>query len=337
MADVARKAGVSQTTVSLVLNDPDSSGIPQATQDRILAAVQEVGYRPNRLARAMRLNRTETLGFVSENIATTPFATKMIRGAQDAAWEAGYLLLIFDTGAIDSPDHGERERLAVEQLLERHVDGILLASMYHRLFDPPPGLLEVPSALVDLRARDESITSVVPDEYQAAYDATSHLIEHGHTRIAHPTIDDVTAVAAKPRLDGYRTALIDAGIEPDPDYVITEPSHTAGGRLAAQRLLGLDEPPTAIFCFNDQSAMGVYQTTGRLGLRIPDELSVVGFDDQDLIAGELLPGLTTMALPHYEMGYWAVQHVLDESKPVDPVQHVLPCSLIERHSVAPPR
>jgi len=336
MHDVAREAGVSQTTVSLVVNDAAGSGIPFSTQERVRAAIEKVGYRTNRLARAMRLNRTETLGFVSENIATTPFATRMINGAQDAAWEAGHLLLISDTGEINSPEHSHRERLAVEQLLERQVDGIVLASMYHRVTDPPPPLREVASVLVDLSASDDSITSVVPDEFAAAQQATAHLIEHGHTRIAHPTIDYPGAVAAQLRLDGYRDALRAGGIEPNPAYVITEPSHTPGGRVAAARLLDLTDPPTAIFCYNDQSAMGVYQTVQERGLRIPEDLSIVGFDDQQLIAAELVPGLTTMALPHYEMGRWAVEHVLNSHDPMRPLQHTIACTLIQRGSVGPP-
>ncbi len=336
MHDVAREAGVSQTTVSLVLNDPDNSGIPASTQARVRAAVDKVGYRPNRLARAMRLDRTDTIGFVSENIATTPFATRMIKGAQDAAWEAGHLLLIFDTGEINSAEHRDRERLAVEQLLERQVDGIVLASMYHRVIEPPATLSEVTSVLVDLRASDGSIASVVPDEYGAAFAATAHLIEHGHRRIAHPTIDYPGAAAAEARLAGFRDALLHHGIQPMSAYVVTEPSHTPGGRMAGRRLLDLAEPPTAIFCYNDQSAMGIYQVAHERGLSIPDDLSIVGFDDQQLIAAELHPGLTTMALPHYEMGHWAVQHLLDNLERPVPIQHTLPCELIQRGSVAAP-
>lgn len=336
MHDVALQAGVSQTTVSMVLNDPEHSGIPEATQERVRQAVRDVGYRTNRLARAMRTDRTDTLGFVSEDIATTPFATKMIKGAQDAAWEAGCLLLISDTGRINIPTHADRERLAVEQLLERQVDGIVLASMYHRVIDPPPGLSEVPSVFLDLRAKDESITSVVPDEFRAAYDATQHLIEHGHSRIAHPTIDYPEAAAAPRRLAGYRAALNDHRIDPLADLVISEPSTTPGGRVAARRLLERSDPPTAIFCYNDQSAMGVYQTALELGLRVPDDLSVVGFDDQELIAAELVPGLTTMALPHYEMGHWAVEHLLTSDPALPTVQHMISCPLIRRGSVAPP-
>ncbi|MYI15869.1 MAG: LacI family transcriptional regulator, partial [Acidimicrobiaceae bacterium] len=122
MHDVARLAGVSQSTVSLVLNDPENCGIPVATQERIHDAIRKVGYRTNRLARAMRLDRTDTIGFVSDDVATTPFANEMIKGAQDAAWEAGRLLLIVNTGAVDHPEHAELESAAIDQMLERQVD-----------------------------------------------------------------------------------------------------------------------------------------------------------------------------------------------------------------------
>ncbi len=337
MHDVARRAGVSQTTVSLVLNNPENSGIPQATQERVLAAVQAVGYRPNRLARAMRLKRTETLGFVSENIATTPFATKMIKGAQDAAWEAGHLLLIFDTGAIDNPNHGERERLAVEQLLERHVDGIVLASMYHRVFEPPPGLDEVPSVLVDLRAERR----------------LHHLRRSRRTRCGlrrHNPPDRTRPHENRPpdhRLPRRR------GGQAAPGRI---PGRTLGSRrrfqcrLCHHRAIPHRGRPrggttAARACPNPRRPSSASTTSRQWvstrppivwGSRSPTTCPSSAFDDQDLIAAELLPGLTTMALPHYEMGYWAVEHLLTKPAPDQAAQHTLPCHLIERGSVAPP-
>ncbi|MEM9607482.1 MAG: LacI family DNA-binding transcriptional regulator [Actinomycetota bacterium] len=331
MNDVARAAGVSQTTVSLVLNDPENSGIPQATQERVLDAVKTVGYRTNRLARAMRLSRTDTLGFVADDIATSPYANRMIKGAQDAAWEAGRLLLIVNTGALDRPDHGSRERAAVEQLLERQVDGIVLAAMFHRVIDPPPALAEVRSVLLDARAEDDSMSSVVPDEYEAAHTATRYLLDHGHTRIAHMTTNYPSA-APKLRLAGYRDALLQRGVTPDPKLEVTGISNTPGGREMMERLLRLSTPPTAVFCYNDQAAMGAYQAAAAHGIGIPDDLSIVGFDDQELIAADVVPGLSTMKLPHHEMGRWAVDRLLDESD--EPTHARMRCELIERDSVA---
>ncbi|MEM9564803.1 MAG: LacI family DNA-binding transcriptional regulator [Actinomycetota bacterium] len=330
MHDVAQRAGVSQTTVSLVLNDPENCGIPATTQQRIHEAIRDVGYRRNRLARAMRLSRTDTLGFIADDLATTPYANQMIQGAQEAAWTAGKLLLIVNTGSVDDANHRELERAAVDQLLERQVDGIVLAAMYHRIIEPPPALGEVRSVLLDARSSDGSMASVVPDEHQAAYDATSHLIAAGHTRIAHITTD-YPAPAPPPRRAGYLAALADHGLPVDDDLLVTNLGTTGGGRLAAAELLARPEPPTAVFCYNDQVAMGVYQVAGEAGVRIPDDLAVVGIDDQALIAGQLRPALTTMRLPHHEMGQWAVNWLLDDERSA--IEHTIACPLVDRDSV----
>lgn len=337
MQDVAREAGVSPTTVSLVLNDPANSGIPIATQQRVLDAKRAVGYRTNRLARAMRLDRTDTLGFVADDIATTPYANRMIKGAQDAAWEAGVFLLIVNTGSLNEPDQAGRERAAIEQMIERQVDGILLAAMFHRVIEPPADLRDIRSVLLDARASDGSIASVVPDEYEAAYNATAYLLDHGHRRIAHLTTDYPSA-APDLRIQGFRDAQLERGIQPDPSLILAGVSDTTGGRSMAAEVLRRTDRPTAIFAYNDQTAMGAYQAAASLGISIPDELSIIGFDDQDLIAAEIQPGLTTMRLPHLEMGRWAVEHLLNGA-PGDmsaPEHARLTCDLVERHSVAPP-
>lgn len=333
MTDVARRAGVSQTTVSLVLNDPENSKIPPATQQRVLQAVREVGYRTNRLARAMRLDRTDTIGFVTDNIAITPHANAMIQGAQDAAWNAGLLLLVVNTGPVYHPAHHKLERAAIDELLERQVDGIIIAAMFHRVIDPHPALLEGRAVLLDARTADGTVASVVPDEFEAAYRATSHLIEHGHRRIAHVTIPQVVP-ASELRRDGYRAALTDHGIEPDPELYIDGVESEPGGAPGIHQLLNLAELPTAVFCFNDELAMTLYQAAHDRGLRIPDDISVIGFDDQALVASRLWPPLTTMRLPHYEMGQWAVRTLLGRSQPGKGPQYTIHCPLVERHSVA---
>lgn len=333
MNDVARHAGLSQTTVSLVLNNPSGSGIPAVTQARVHAAVQAVGYRTNRLARAMRLNRTDTLGFLADDIATTPYANRMIKGAQDAALAAGKLLLIVNTGALDDDGHAAIERGALNQLLERQVDGVIYGAMYHRTVTPPAALSEARRAVLLDCVGDSTFASVVPDEFDAAFRATQLLIDHGHRRIAHISIDHA-GVAVQARRAGYRQALLNAEIATDEELLIIEHATAAGGRRAMNAIHQLADRPTAVFCYNDQAAMGVYQQARELEIRIPDDLSVVGFDDQQLIAAELVPGLTTMRLPHHEMGTWAVEYLLDQSAP--PVDHVIACELITRGSVAHP-
>jgi LacI family transcriptional regulator len=184
---------------------------------------------------------------------------------------------------------------------------------------------------------------VVPDEYGAGYNATQELIRHGHRRIGFVTnIEEVPATAG--RMRGYRDALDVAGISFDERLIAVDVSETPGGYRTALRLITGDDRPTAIFSYNDRMAMGVYRAAREIGLDIPKDLSVVSIDNQEIIADGLYPGLTTMALPHYEMGAWAVQHLIDRlgASRVDSVQPhnrvVLPCPLIRRGSVAaPPR
>ncbi len=333
MKDVAKLAGVSQTTVSFVLNKVAGSNISTETQARVWAAIEELGYRPNAMARQLRSSRTHTIGFISDVVATTPFAGQIIQGAQDGAWEHGYLLLVVNTGG-----NQEVKQAAVNTLLERRVDGILYATMYHRSVDPPTQIREVPTVLLDCYVEDRSLPSVVPDEVNAGRVATNALIRQGHTRIAYS--GDIEPIPANSgRFEGYRQALDEAEIPFDSALVTHYPSDQTGGYSSAKILMALAEPPTAIFCFNDRKAMGTYQALAHLGKSIPDDVAIVGFDNQELIAPFLHPPLTTMELPHYEMGQWAIQHLLGLIESPDtqnghvPVQHFCECPLIERSSI----
>lgn len=333
MKDVARHAGVSQTTVSFVINNvADANNIPAETQERVWAAVHRLGYRPNAVARNLRSQRTHTIGFVSDAIATTPFAGQMIQGAQDAAWAHDKLILLVNTGG-----DVRLERDAVETLLERQVEGIIFATMYHRPVTPPPAIREVPTVLLDCFSEDRSLPAVVPDEVSGGRSATALLLQHGHRRIGYlQNIDPIPAAFG--RLQGYREALAAYGVAFDATLVAAGESDQGGGYAAAQTLLALPVRPEAIFCFNDRMAMGAYLATADLGLAIPDELAIVGFDNQDVIAPWLRPALTTMQLPHYAMGQWAAAHLMEliaspQGAPAAPLQHTIPCPLIERASV----
>ncbi len=179
IGDVARLAGVSPTTVSFVLNDVVGSGIPENTRRRVRDSAHKLGYRPNATARLLRTNRSHTIGFVTDEIASTPFAGDIIKGAQEAAWENGKILLIVDT----SKKH-KIEESAVEMMLERRVEGIIYAAMYHRAVEPPTNCREVPVVLLDCYSEDGSCASVVPDEVSGGRTATEALLNKGHERLA---------------------------------------------------------------------------------------------------------------------------------------------------------
>ncbi|MEU8824914.1 LacI family DNA-binding transcriptional regulator [Streptomyces sp. NPDC048636] len=335
--DVATAAGVSATTVSHILNEVEGKRINAETRQRVLETAQQLGYAPNGLARGLRLRRSNTVGFVSDQIATTPHAGRIILGAQEEAAKHGLVLLMLNTGGDP-----ERERKEIDLLLQRQVDGVLYASMYHRVVEVPERLRSVPTVLLDARSDDPAVPSVVPDEVQGGVTAVRELLRHGHRRIGFiNNVDDIPATHG--RLEGYRRALAEAGTAYDPDLVVAEKADAAGGHRAALELLRARSRPTALFCFADRMAMGVYHAAAELGLSIPAELSVIGFDNQELICDGLFPGLTTVALPHYEMGARAVAQLLaltgvPAQETGSATQEMLPCPLTARASVAsPPR
>ena len=239
---------------------------------------------------------------------------------------------------LNSGDDPELEEREVQALLERQVDGIVYALFYHRIVTPPASLRDGPVVLLDARTADGTISSVVPDEVGGSRAAVEELLAVGHRRIGFVNdCDDIPARSL--RLAGYRQALEVYGVPFDDSLVIERSANASGGYSGAIELLGRSERPTGIFCFNDRTAMGVYQAANALGLAIPDDLSVVGFDNQELISDSLWPGLTTIALPHYEMGQWAVRTLLEQIEsqpPYPPANALMSCPVVRRGSVAAP-
>lgn len=333
--DVAALAGVSPSTVSVVLNAVDGARVAETTRRRVVEAATRLGYQPHPLARGLRTRRSQTIGFVSDVIATTPYAGQLIQGAQDAAWRTGMLLLLVNTG-LDA----ELEQHAIGTLQQRQVDGFVYASMYHRVVEVPQLRQDRPLVLLDARPARGSVPYVVPDEVAGGTAAVTELLENGHRRIGF-VADWYDIPAVEGRLQGYRESLARHGVPFDPALVLREAPGAAGGHRGVSRLLDLPDPPTAVFCFTDSMAMGAYRAVAERGLRIPDDFSVVGFDDHPLIAASLSPGLTTVGLPHYEMGEWAVETLLelagDPTRPTgQPLQMLMPCPLVRRDSVGPP-
>jgi LacI family transcriptional regulator len=331
--DVAKAAGVSVTTVSHALSETHSSRVNARTVEHIKAVAGDLGYAPNRLASGLRNQRSQILGLVSDEITTTPFAGAMIQGAQDAASEHGHLLMVVNSG-LDN----ELEKHEIRALKQHQVDGIIYARMYNQLVSVPEDLQGMPTIVLDATTDNPELSSVVPDEFGAGESAAGLLVEAGHRRIAMINNED-DIPAAHGRLAGFRAGLERHGLGLGPGQLVSAHPSTAGGREAAFRLLSGADRPTALFCFNDQMAMGAYQAAGHLGLKIPADLSVVGVDNLELIADGLWPGLSTVALPHYEMGRWAVLQLLAElENPETPRAHESSsCPLVVRDSVAPPR
>lgn len=331
MRDVAERAGVSVSTVSLVLNGA-ADRIGDETRDRVLAVADELGYRPNLIASGLRRSRTATLGLVSDRITISPYGSALIAGAQEAALARDHILLVVDTGG--SPDQA---RTAMHSLLDRQVDGLIVGASYHRLMAVPATPADVPVVLLDAFEEPLRHAAVVPDDEQGGYDATTVLLDAGHELIGHVTMPE-DVVAARLRLAGYRRALRDRGIQPVDDLVaITEDSlEPRIAQAVVDGLLDVRPDITGLFCFNDRVAAGAYKALRRRGRTVPEDVSVVGFDNQKHVVTALDPELTTVQLPHAEMGAWAVNRLLDElaaERALEPHLRREPCWVVRRSSV----
>lgn len=325
MRDVAKAAGVSVATVSHVVNDKPGARIGDDARRRVQEAVVALGYRPNALAKTLSQGTSRFIGLVSDAIATTPFAGQIIHGAQDEAWRHGYVLLVADTDGNRAAEDD-----AIAMMLEHQVHGVLYSSWYHHEITVPPALEETDTVLVDCYANGSNLPTVVPDEQQGGRVATEELLAAGHRRVAF--INTTTPSPAQTgRLAGYREALESAGLPFDPDLVFLAAPEQEGGYAATGAVL--DAKATAVFCHNDRVAMGLYDGLREHGLRIPDDIAVMGFDNQDVIAAHLRPPLSTVALPHYELGAAAVRILLG-LEPADRARpHLVNCPPVLRRSV----
>ena len=331
--DVAKVAGVSRGTVSRVLNNHPS--VSDEARAKVQDAIEKSNYRPNFSARHMRTDSSNLIGFglLADEVITTPYAVDMIRGAQEVLWSLGKVMLIVNAGKAMT-------EASLEALLERRVEGIIYAAMYHHAVELPEHTSQVPIVLANCFSADRTFASVVPDEVAGGYAATKRLLAAGHRRIGFinlggtDTENPLPIPAAIGRLEGYKQALEEYDAPYDEALVRYTRQTPEMNYQLAHELMQLPNPPTAIFCGNDRTALACYGALFELGLRIPKDIAVVGFDNQLDIAQGLWPPLTTVQLPHYEMGKWAVEYLLSASgQPTDATQHVIDCPLIERESV----
>ena len=334
--DVARVAGVSVTTVSHVLNETPHTRTSEATRERVRSVARDLGYTPNRLARGLRTRTSDMIGLLTEEIATTPHAGRIILGAQEEASRHNLTLAIINSHLDAGAD---ARRADARALIERQVDGIIYATVFHHEVSVPRELRAVPAVLIGALDRQGVVPAVLPDEAGGAVDLVALLAEAGHRRIAFAN-SSIEVPATQGRLAGYLRGLEQAGLPYDDRLIASGVSEAIGGYTASLELLDRADRPTALFCYNDRMAMGAYRAAQELGLRVPDDLSIVGFDDQAPIAGSVHPALTTVALPHYEMGAWAVatltRLIQSSSKTWYRSTHPiwLPCPVVVRESVA---
>lgn len=333
MSDVARLAGVSQSTVSLVVNGHPGR-VGAATRARVLAAIEKLGFRPNLTARGLRLSSTGTIGLVTDLIASSPFAGPIVSGAQALAWSHDQLLLVVNTDGDE-----DLKVAAVQALLDRRVDGLLYAAMAWQEVRLPATFRTVPSLLVNAWSADGH-PAVVPAEVEGGRLAARAVLEAGHRRIA--LVGGLaSSAAAVEREQGFRECLAAAGIAPVEAWISGGPWDIESGYRRATALLdragGPGDRPTAVVCGNDLVAVGVITACRDAGLRVPDDVSVVGYDDQPILAAQFRPGLTTVSIPHDALGRAAVSALmtsLGTGRP--PVGTRIGGVLVQRGSVGPP-
>ena len=305
LKQLADRVGVHPSTISRVANNDPGLRISPATRSRIEALLRETEYRPNGIARGLKLQQTLALAVVIPDV-TNPLFAALFRGVEDGASPRGYNVVLCNTDG--SPD---RQRSHLASLTARRVDGVILASTFLR--DPSVRWLRqqrIPHVLVNRFSDDGLDPFVGSDDVMGAKVATQHLYALGHRRIAHlagqPTVS--TGVL---RRRGYLAALAEAGVKADPELVVESGYVEDGGARGTERLLSMRDRPTAIFAVNDMAAVGAYSVARRLGLRIPDDLAVVGYNNIPL-AGRLIPGLTTVHVPAHEFGIMATRLLLDQ-------------------------
>lgn len=326
MKDVARAAGVSQTTVSFVLNGADEMRIAAETRARVLEVAASLGYRPRSAGRPPALDAQRVLGVMVDEIATSPFVAISIEAMQERAWSAGVMLEVVMTGGDRSYETAILRKWAAER-----IDGVAYASILTRQATVPDGLARQHAVLLNCHDPDGRFASVVPAERRGGEAATAALIGAGHRRIAFIS-GEPWMEASQQRQEGFERALRRAGRSIEPELVVEGNFMPSGGRTATLRLLALGAPPDAIFCANDLMAVGCYEALKERGLAVGREVAVMGYDDQE-IAQHLEPPLSTVLLPHREMGQLAIDHLLGPA-PTEPRQTRVECPLVLRRSHA---
>lgn len=331
LKDIAQIAGVSTATVSKVISGKHQD-IGEKTIEKIRKIARELDYRPNSLARSMKTKVTRTIGLIIPDVRN-PFFTDLARGAEDSAHERGYSLLF-----CNSDDDLRKEMEYIDTLTQKQVDGIALAASVKRNRKLEEGFrISVPIVTLDRDVYFPGVRGHIhSDNESGAYDAVKYLISLGHRRILFLS-GDLTIRVSKERLEGYRRALTEAGIEYDENLLLGGPFSFEYG-YEAMRTWEMDPEVTAIFCGNDLIALGAIKALKERRIKVPQDISVMGFDDIYL-ASINTPGLTTIRQPSYELGYATVRRLIDVIEGVDHSDStmVIKLELIPRESTAKPK
>ncbi len=328
--DVAAVAGVAPSTVSYVVNNGPRPVSLKARQ-KVLSAIAKLGYHPSEVARSLRTRRTQTIGLVVPDI-TNPYYGEMAQAVEEVSFAHGYTVILAHTGHLPG-----RELRYSQMLRSKEVDGVIFLPVTPDL-EPLHSLRRANVPLVVLERFVPGYSCILADEHRGGFLATQHLLGLGHRRIGCIALagDSTSSVA---RADGYRAALLEAGIFPDRNLILECDEGYSAGELAAREFLQLPQRPTAVVAHNDLMAIGAMKAFAEAGLRVPADISVIGFDDI-AAASYVQPALTTLAYPKRQMGKEAIEmllNVLRSEHRVAPQTVKLPVELVVRASTGPAR
>ncbi|MEJ7137344.1 LacI family DNA-binding transcriptional regulator [Amphibiibacter pelophylacis] len=338
MTDVAKAAGVSQSTVSMVLNNNTSARLSATTRQRVLREARKLGYalpqRQGARAEPETAARRNVIAYLVDEISTSPHPVVNIDGAVAAARDRDLIVQV----SVTHGDAALEKELIAAHLAHPQLLGFVYSAIFTRAVQVPEALLAWPTVLLNCHDDRHRLPTVVPGELAGGHTATEHLIRQGHQRIAFIN-GEPWMEAAKDRLKGYRRALATADLPFDPELVRDGDWMSGTGYEATLSLMALPRPPSAIFCANDLMAIGALEAVRSLGLAVPQDVSVMGYDDQE-ISRHTHPPLTTVVLPNFEMGHCAVETLLEEvqarasqgegARPLLKIE----CPLVQRQSVA---
>lgn len=327
MKDIARLAGVSTSTVSHVINK--SRFVSDEIAERVNNAAQQLNYAPSALARSLKMNRTKTIGMLVTT-STNPFFGEVVKGVERSCYHQGYNLILCNTEGDN-----QRMKASINTLLQKRVDGLLLmcSTLEGERLDVFDRYPDIPVVVMDWGPILFASDKIQDNSLQGGYMAAKHLIECGHKEIGCIT-GPLIRHQAQMRYEGYKRALAEAGLGIHPDWIIESDFECEGGYQAFEKLYERGKLPSALFVCNDMMAMGVIQAASQRGLRVPDDLSLIGYDDVH-IAKFMTPALTTIHQPKYRLGKAAVDTLLYRLENPDTTAQVvqLEPTLVVRSSV----
>lgn len=323
--DVAKKAGVSYTTVSHVINE--TRFVSEDVVKRVNKAIKELKYRPNQVARCLRKQESKTIGVLS-SINVNLYFSETLTGIEKAAYAEGYNIIV-----CYSECNLEKEKENIEMLLDKGVDAMIIHSLLDETKIPKLVGLDIPVLFLQHYIEDSGMDAICTDDFMGGYLAAKHFIELGHTKIACVSAEGNDNFSYRQRIKGWEKALNENAIELNNDYIIETDFHTHAGYDSFIKFAKMKVPPTAIFFYSDNLAIGGIRAAADINIAIPDQISVIGFDDL-FMCQYTVPRLTTVYQPKFSLGEMAFARIFEriKDKELKPQKQLVEPKLVIRES-----